>query len=240
MSRRLKQLTGLVLSFVMACTLLPYTNVDQEEVVNAAPKTFGVADGWDILQEEDTPKGTKTNPFVILEIVPRRSYAEIGYTIAGCEPVDIKRLESADTTDIRQLDSFEAATVTGPSLVQKFELEAGDIADQWDSKDGTESDALEVPGYYERVENGKGEFDRVINYLPPAEEGGEMIPEYSFVKNHGGDYKWVTDFSVDPDTEIPDYLNNNIGHRVILKRKGPYIESNRYIYENKDLFLKKV
>ncbi|MDD5934040.1 MAG: DUF5057 domain-containing protein, partial [Clostridiales bacterium] len=47
-------------------------------------------------------------------------------------------------------------------------------------------------------------------------------------------------FSVDPDTEIPDYLNNNIGHRVILKRKGPYIESNRYIYENKDLFLKKV
>lgn len=38
---------------------------------------------------EEGIKGTDSNPFVILEIVPYEGYAEIGYMIAGCEPVPL-------------------------------------------------------------------------------------------------------------------------------------------------------
>ena len=42
----------------------------------------------------DKALGTKQNPFLILEIVPNKDYAEIGYLISGCEPDDA--VEAAD------------------------------------------------------------------------------------------------------------------------------------------------
>ena len=36
--------------------------------------------------------GTKENPFTIVEIVPNRSMARMGYLIPGCEPIDMDKL----------------------------------------------------------------------------------------------------------------------------------------------------
>lgn len=40
---------------------------------------------------EEGKKGSITNPFVILEIVPYEGYAEIGYMIEGCEPIPLEK-----------------------------------------------------------------------------------------------------------------------------------------------------
>lgn len=63
-------------------------NVQDRAKVEAAAVTNGVATN-DEIPGENGVKGTADNPFVILEIVPYEGYAEIGYEIAGCEPVDI-------------------------------------------------------------------------------------------------------------------------------------------------------
>lgn len=37
-------------------------------------------------------RGTEDNPFFVLEIAPWEGYAQFGYHIAGCEPVDVERM----------------------------------------------------------------------------------------------------------------------------------------------------
>lgn len=50
------------------------------------------------LIKTDTTKkrGSKENPFVILEVVPYRGYGELGYLVEGSEPVDLKALAEDD------------------------------------------------------------------------------------------------------------------------------------------------
>lgn len=79
--------------------------------VQAAAVTHGVAVNNEIPSENGV-KGTDTNPFVILEIVPYDGYAEIGYLIDGCEPVDISKA-ILDDFSINNIGSFRGADVTG-------------------------------------------------------------------------------------------------------------------------------
>ncbi len=60
------------------------------------------------LPPEDGEKGTASNPFVILEIVPYEGYAEIGYMIQGCEPVPID--QAVSNGDIYTLVSTNGMT----------------------------------------------------------------------------------------------------------------------------------
>lgn len=43
--------------------------------------------------------GTKENPFTIVEIVPNRSMARMGYLIPGCEPIDMDKLSKDEIAD---------------------------------------------------------------------------------------------------------------------------------------------
>ena len=45
-------------------------------------------------KDENSVLGSQNNPFTILEIVPNKSLAEIGYLIPGCEPVDYEDRKS--------------------------------------------------------------------------------------------------------------------------------------------------
>ena len=42
--------------------------------------------------DKDMKLGSKSNPFVILEVVPNVAYGELGYQISGCEPVNIEEM----------------------------------------------------------------------------------------------------------------------------------------------------
>ena len=89
---------------LVATTVTLSPKLRDASVTHAAPKkTIGNAvrgevtslgelpqygkDNWQSLQ-----RGTTDRPFVVLELVPDKSIAEIGYMIGGCEPVDIDRL----------------------------------------------------------------------------------------------------------------------------------------------------
>lgn len=57
--------------------------------------------------------GTRENPFLILEIVPYEEYAEFGYQISGCEPVNVEdmRYGNADINTVK--------TITGAKCEMK-------------------------------------------------------------------------------------------------------------------------
>ncbi len=228
-----RKVLSVFLSFSMTCMLMPYMNLEKEQEVSAATNRHGVVQTLDGIPEAGE-KGTESNPLVILEIVPKRSYAEIGYTIAGCEPVDIKKLEYASgSTDILKLGdgAFGTAEVSAtPQVIKKFQKDPGDVEEQWPY---IEDDTIEITGYYLRVANGTGEFDQYCDVTNPAE------PVYKYISNPGaGNYIWVEDSTVDPTS--PDHGTQDIGHRVCTTRIGNYYESTRYTYKNKNLFLTKV
>lgn len=57
--------------------------------------TRGVIDTIDQLPEgkgSGFDLGTQENPFLVLELVPYEEYAEFGYHISGCEPVNVERM----------------------------------------------------------------------------------------------------------------------------------------------------
>ena len=44
-------------------------------------------------------KGTKTNPFVVLEVVPHKAYQTLSYLVAGSEPFSVSEMEGKITDD---------------------------------------------------------------------------------------------------------------------------------------------
>jgi hypothetical protein len=100
-------------------------------------------------------KGTKNNPFVILEIVPYEGYGEIGYLIDGCEPVDMDRLRySSDMTTVTATQASSA--VWGKQY--QFPDEKG-IPSDWIIQNGEKT----LYGFYERVGENEGLFQEVVD-----------------------------------------------------------------------------
>lgn len=132
----------------------------------AAPAESGVAVNNEIPLETGV-KGTATNPFVILEVVPYEGYAEIGYLIDGCEPVDVDNV-NLRKGEITTIGSMGGAVVKGPFEQIKFELENGDVASQWEYiSSGTKT----LPGYYEKVADGSGSFIQEVTSYEYKEVG---------------------------------------------------------------------
>lgn len=92
---------GLVIALVITMVnIIPRNNaMDVTYAAEASNGVFrGVVNSLDELpQYRDSsylglPRGTVNHPFVVLEIVPYEEYAEFGYLISGCEPVDVERM----------------------------------------------------------------------------------------------------------------------------------------------------
>ncbi|MCI8308103.1 MAG: DUF5057 domain-containing protein [Lachnospiraceae bacterium] len=84
------------------------------------------ADGKFVIPEcnADSEKGSKDNPFVVLEIVPGASSASFGYLVGGQEPIDIERALKEDPSAKDVLSKYvninEDGTYTNTDLFKKL------------------------------------------------------------------------------------------------------------------------
>lgn len=97
------------------------------------------------------PRGTEYHPFVVLEIVPYEEYAEIGYLIGGCEPVDISKMYG--DYDMYQLISLGNANIQVSSAYFFIDEPQGDKS-LYTGSTSNASNNTTVNGYYELVESG--------------------------------------------------------------------------------------
>ena len=109
----------------------------------------------------DMTLGSKSNPFLILEIVPSEAYAEFGYHISGCEPVDMEEAALMDNSPVYTINSSinegtieQVTAYFFPDEIRK------DLQSKYSNKIhkyGNEY-GKEYKGYYACVENGTGNF----------------------------------------------------------------------------------
>lgn len=190
--------------------------------------------------------GTKENPFLLLEIVPYEEYAEFGYHISGCEPIDIDRVPSVNLNEY--VNSLNTATVKQQQRTYFFKDEPEVSSGRCKNDQGVldiqqvtsaDRDSNGYAGYYEKVEEGKGCF--VQN-----EDG-------TFVKQENGDIIWHTFCQYEKDEVYKDVsvegadsqhaLLTKTGDRVYTMRlstdEDPVVMTNSYYYyKNNDNFLK--
>ena len=103
--------------------------------------------------------GTNANPYDIVEIVPYKGMAQLGYLIGGQEPIDISSLIVTSS----ELNKFAVST-TGESILEfkddlktKSELIEGvDNPDEWERKE------TEKSGFFTYVGVGKGQYKQII------------------------------------------------------------------------------
>ena len=182
-------------------------------------------------------RGTADRPFVILEIVPYEEYAEFGYLISGCEPVDVENMygRSALTT----IASMGNATCSQKTAYFFPDEPEGNTANYDNAMTAYTSSDVECIGYYEYVGSGNGTIKRTI-----AEDGTA-----TFQVSSGGEFIWhtVNDFEKakygdNPFADDRAKEVGTIGDRIYTKRVSEAgdranITYNYYQYEHKDFFL---
>lgn len=186
--------------------------------------------------------GSKSNPFVILEVVPNVAYGELGYQISGCEPVNIEEMrfgaENMTAVTSMKVGSF------GESAVQAFffrdEL-PGNVEHYKDKiKDYTKDYGKKFEGYYEKVEDGEGTFVQKEDgtFENVGAKKGNLI--WHTINNFEKDNYKNVDFTNEGKELFKD---KKIGERVYTTRehseKDCIVEVPRYFnYVSYDNFLK--
>lgn len=205
--------------------------------------TRGVVDSLNQLPDTkkvENPKydvGTKENPFLILEIVPNKAYAEFGYNISGCEPVDMQKL-SCKSNYVGNLNSLSGVSLSQANNDCYFftdEPEGNPLnydvkpTEQYDKKtDG------KYEGYYEKVKEGKGTFIQNSNGDIEKKNGGDIIWH---TVNYFEKDEYI-DIKFDGKGELKD-----IGDRIYTIREASEtdfvynVRQKYYYYRNKDNFL---
>lgn len=158
----------LIMAFLLAKGISIFT--DKEDTPKASAAIYGT-DGILPVPREEGLKGTADNPFIVLEVVPYEGYAEIGYQIGGCEPVAPEALaQDAESAGlVASTGTFDYSF----GYEYKFDLEDGDTVGRG-TKDWEYVNYQTRPqyGYYERVENGKGNFIQNITSQTVTEAPG--------------------------------------------------------------------
>lgn len=136
-------------------------------------------------------KGTDTNPFVLLEIVPYEGYAEIGYMISGCEPIPLDKLAFDDTAE------GLIPSIGGMTVERKIET----------TRTLPEGDTV-GPGQGQwKYDPGSGEYSRVRF---------DFTSKHSFLKHAlGVPEDQINDYKIHVITITPDRLNIPSNHRLI-------------------------
>lgn len=124
----------------------------RDSKVNAAGSVVS-SDGKFVIPEcnEDSPKGSKDNPFVVLEIVPGASSASFGYLVGGQEPIDIERALKEDPTAKDVLSKYvnineDGTGYTNTDLFKKFGI--GLAYKDNDIAGGEDISGFEFGGWY--------------------------------------------------------------------------------------------
>ncbi len=153
---------------------------------------------------QSIPRGTVDRPFVVLEIVPYEEYAEFGYLIGGCEPIDTRYMHADEAYhgNVGVLNVYEVARSPywdGYEMpiynnVCFFTDEPEGDVSLYKTTDingaGARTDGYyyiygekTVNGYYELVEEGRGNFRYTITPVeteppqtePPVETEGPSV-----------------------------------------------------------------
>jgi hypothetical protein len=233
MKKYLLGILGVILTTVIIIGLKYYISSSQENTSYAsAAALYGSNTGLTIPTEEGD-KGTVTNPFVILEIVPYEGYAEIGYMIQGCEPIPMDQL-SFD----RDGGTLVAST-SGMKCEWKeeytFDLPEGDKVGTSPENWQEVAEKGKQYGYYEKVEEGKGSFYQVQVVVSTVED----ITYLAATEEKEGNYNWIPYLDNKP-TDLTDKMSVSeelAAEKVHTSRER--IQYRRYrnffTYENKFL-----
>lgn len=182
--------------------------------------------------------GTTENPFFILEIVPYEEYAEFGYQISGCEPIDVMKMQYGNN-DITTAASFGGGTLTNRGRAFFFQDEIDEnYASNYSAATNQDEINRAYHGYYEKTNDKEGVFvqnaDGSMSYQGPGK----------------GDIIWhtVNDFEVDryPDQKFQDDTTKLLmdhGDRMYTTRQSSADDCirmtyNYYEYTPNDYFLK--
>lgn len=153
--------------------------------------------------------GTIDNPLFILEIVPNKSYSEIGYWIPGCEPVDMFKLSFDSLAYTYQSRKFADCNVVTESFYE-FEFDKSILSYSSSNWTGEER------GYYQKVVDGSGTIKQ-------EKIGSDYI--YTYVGVGLGMYKWV------PSNNYNTSTDHN-ADKVWLNVKKYYVQKMNIIHKN--------
>lgn len=184
--------------------------------------------------------GTKENPFLVLEIVPFEEYAEFGYQIAGCEPANIEEMRfDYYGNEFYNLGAYGTFSQTSGYFFRD-ELPGNTEHYEKNLSSDASVDGKEFIGYYERVEDRKGNFVQ-------KQDG-------SIVKNEQGNIIWhtVNDFEKNTDEfknqtfsdDLSKIILSSPGQKIYTVRKNttddPIVKVGTYFnYKSNDNFLTK-
>lgn len=171
-----------VLAFCAGCGVYFHAHSKQNREASAAGSAYFIDEngkiavppgGW--TTEARMTRGTEDNPFFALEIVPYEGYAELGYLIEGCEPVDWKQVHNP------WFEGYHRKAVTffkndPPYLMPEWELERI-AANPWTTSAGTANQY----GTMTRVEDGTGNYRQVVtacDYILGGTGGYDKLTSY--------------------------------------------------------------
>jgi len=90
-----KIIIGLAVVFISITSLVIWNFCIQPDIKSEKHASAAAIIGSDqqiTLPSGKGEKGSDTNPFIILEVVPYEGYAEIGYSIQGSEPIPMDQM----------------------------------------------------------------------------------------------------------------------------------------------------
>lgn len=216
MKKTVKKALSGVLCVILAVSLYLGSVVSDVQAMSVANNTSPETKGNYTAKNEDAELGTKENPFTILEIVPDRSLARIGYLIPGCEPIDMSSLQKDDQT----LGTYRSMFCTqneGTPVANAEEIHELKFADQipsgatvrkpWMDVDNIMSMAPEDTNWVERettygmwifrtstyTESGYYQYIPEGTGMFDLEDSGQegVQPRFVYNKQHTGAYNWV-------------------------------------------------
>lgn len=216
MKKTVKKALSGVLCVILAVSLYLGSVVSDVQAMCVANNTSPETKGTYTAKNEDAELGTKENPFTILEIVPDRSLARIGYLIPGCEPINMSSLQKDDQT----LGTYRSMFCTqneGTPVANAEEIHELKFADQipagatvrkpWMDVDNIMSMAPVDTNWVEQettygmwifrtstyTESGYYQYIPEGTGMFDLEDSGQegVQPRFIYNKQHTGGYNWV-------------------------------------------------
>lgn len=177
-------------------------------------------------------------PFVVLEVVPYEEYAEIGYMIGGCEPLDTDYFEVQRYILSNNKGQAEGTIQWGDSYF--FKDEDGYHKNYKDGNPHTVTSGVSVSGYLERVEDGTGNLSISV-YNAGNEYWYNPKNRIEVVEN--GNWIWVTTGQWHDGEFYDEDTTYEVGDRIYCQREASetdevLVVSGCTTYKNKEQFLK--
>lgn len=235
--KKIKIIASLAVLMIVAMVIIQYvmgSKAGETDSTASIPKiSFTDFDGDGIVKDWDADFGSDANPLLILEIVPIRSYAEMGYMVSGCEPVDMSVIKNdwglVGWYQSKFCGDKKIATDIGGSAFvdsRKFpdEIESGETISYEDStlynygsvgykplKDILNEGVIQRTGGQETGSwtYSGGRYEEKEGFYEKVPNGtGKFILEgntFNLVGNNNGNYVWQSVENSGMDTNDPDY-----------------------------------